>query len=170
MPDKQILVFQGKGFQVPVPLCIQRSDKKFKYIFIFSQNFSVCEESTHLPPEQNGCHFPDDIFKNIFINEMFCILIRISLKFALKGPINNTVLVQVMAWHRTGDQCWPSSSMHIYGTRGRWVNRVSYYTGRALQPGKSPPVMAVGLTNHMWSLGHFSQHPAHDESWLNIPA
>ena len=31
----------------------------------------------------------DDIFKCIFLNEKFCIFIRISLKFAPKGPIDN---------------------------------------------------------------------------------
>ena len=41
------------------------------------------------PPRQNGRHFPGDIFKCIFMNEKFCILIQISLKFAPKGPINN---------------------------------------------------------------------------------
>ena len=30
------------------------------------------------PPEQNGRHFADDIFKYIFVNEIFCILIKIS--------------------------------------------------------------------------------------------
>ena len=33
--------------------------------------------------------FTDDIFKCIFMNEKFCILIKISLKFVPKGPINN---------------------------------------------------------------------------------
>ena len=31
----------------------------------------------------------DDIFRNIFVNEKFCILIKISLKFVPKGPIDN---------------------------------------------------------------------------------
>ena len=31
----------------------------------------------------------DDIFKCIFMNEKFCILIKISLKFVPKGPIDN---------------------------------------------------------------------------------
>ena len=30
----------------------------------------------------------DNIFKYIFINEKFCILIQISRKFVLKGPID----------------------------------------------------------------------------------
>ena len=32
---------------------------------------------------------PDDIFKCIFLNENRCILIKISLKFVPKGPIDN---------------------------------------------------------------------------------
>ena len=31
----------------------------------------------------------DDIFKCIFVNESFSILIKISLKFVPKGPIDN---------------------------------------------------------------------------------
>ena len=53
---------------------------------------------------QNGGHFPD-IFKCIFMNENFFISFQISLKFVLKGPIDNkSALVQVMAWCRTGDK------------------------------------------------------------------
>ena len=33
--------------------------------------------------------FADDIFKLIFLNKNCCILIKISLKFVSKGPINN---------------------------------------------------------------------------------
>ena len=40
-------------------------------------------------PGQNGRHFADGIFKCIFMNENFCILIPISLKFVPKGPIDN---------------------------------------------------------------------------------
>ena len=49
-----------------------------------------------LRPRQNDRHFPDDIFKCIFL---------ISLKFVAKGQINNIpALVQVMAWRRPGDK------------------------------------------------------------------
>ena len=52
---------------------------------------------------QNGHHFPDDIFQWIFLNENVWILIKISLKFVLKRPINNIpALVQIMAWCQTG--------------------------------------------------------------------
>ena len=38
---------------------------------------------------QNGCHFADNIFKCTFLNEIFCILIQISLKFVPEGPIDS---------------------------------------------------------------------------------
>ena len=38
-------------------------------------------------PEQNGWYFSDNIFKCILFNQMFCILIQISLKFDLKDQI-----------------------------------------------------------------------------------
>ena len=54
---------------------------------------------------QKGRHFPDDIFKWIFLNENAWILINISLEFVPRGPINNIpTLVQVMAWGLTGDK------------------------------------------------------------------
>ena len=40
-------------------------------------------------PGQNGRHFTDDIFRCIFVNEKFCNLTKISLKFIPKGPIDN---------------------------------------------------------------------------------
>ena len=40
-------------------------------------------------PRKNGHQFPNDILKWIFLNENVWILIKISLKFVLKGPINN---------------------------------------------------------------------------------
>ena len=42
-----------------------------------------------LRPRQDGCHFPDDILKCIFLKENVSISIKISLKFIPKGPINN---------------------------------------------------------------------------------
>ena len=41
------------------------------------------------PPGENKHHFADDIFRSIFVNEKFCILIKFSLKFVPKGPIDN---------------------------------------------------------------------------------
>ena len=81
-----------------------------------------------LRPRQNGCHFPDDIFKWIFLNENVWISINISLKFGPRGPINNIqTLVQVMAWHRLGNKPLSEPMMvrlltHICVTRPQWVN------------------------------------------------
>ena len=58
-----------------------------------------------LRPRKNGRHFPDDIFKYIFLDEKVSIFIKISLKFVPKYSINNIpALVQIMAWHRPGDK------------------------------------------------------------------
>ena len=49
-----------------------------------------------------------DIFKCIFLYENDRIQIQISLKLVPKSPIDNKpVLVQVMAWRRTGDKPLP---------------------------------------------------------------
>ena len=54
-------------------------------------------------PWQNGRHFPDDIFKRIFLNENIWIWNTIWLDFVPMVPIGNkTALVQIMAWRRTG--------------------------------------------------------------------
>ena len=77
-------------------------------------------------------HFPLDkmasisqlIFKGIFINEKFCISIRITLKFVHNGPIDNIpALVQIMAWRRPGDKLLSEPMLtqfttHICDTRG----------------------------------------------------
>ena len=68
----------------------------------------------------NGRHFPDDIFKYIFLNENVWISTKFSLKYVPMGPINNILaLVQMMAWQRIG--FW-----HIYASLGlnglKWQN------------------------------------------------
>ena len=56
-----------------------------------------------LRPRQDGCRFPDDILRCIFLNENSWILSNISLKFVPRVPINNIpALVQIMAWRRPG--------------------------------------------------------------------
>ena len=83
-----------------------------------------------LRPKQNGRHFPDDIFKWIFLNENIWILLRISLKFVPRVRINNIpALVQIMAWHRPGDKPFSEPMMislltHICVTRPQWVKYI----------------------------------------------
>ena len=40
-------------------------------------------------PEQNARHFADDMLNAFFVNEKFCVLIKMSLKFVPKGQIDN---------------------------------------------------------------------------------
>ena len=80
-----------------------------------------------LRPRHNGRHFPDAIFKWIFLNENVWFSIKISLKFVTWGPINNvSALVQIMAWRWPGDK--PLSEpmkigllTHICITWPQWV-------------------------------------------------
>ena len=81
-----------------------------------------------LRPSRNGRRFANDTFKRIFLNENVRILIKISLKFVPKGPINNNpALVQIMAWRRSGDKPLSEPMIvslltHICVTRPQWVN------------------------------------------------
>ena len=57
------------------------------------------------PPGKNDRLFADDIFRRIFVDENFHIMVKISLKFDPQGPIdNNPALVQKMSWSRIGDK------------------------------------------------------------------
>ena len=99
------------------------------------QRVTPCQMTLHeiswfintLRPRQNGRHFPDDIFKCIFLNKNVWIPIKISLQFVPKGPINNNpALVQIMAWRRPGgkplsEPMTVSFLTHICVTRPQWV-------------------------------------------------
>ena len=81
-----------------------------------------------LRPRQNGCHFPDNIFNCIFLNENVWISLEISLKFVPRRLINNIpALVEIMAWRRPGDKPLSEPMVvslltHICVTLPQWVN------------------------------------------------
>ena len=87
-----------------------------------------------LRPRQHGRHFADDTFKRIFLIENVWTSLKISLKYAPKGPINNIpALVQIMAWRRPGDKPLSEPMVirlptHICITRPQWVNNLSLFT------------------------------------------
>ena len=87
---------------------------------------------TYWGRDKNGRHFPDGIFKCFFFKENVSIAIKISLKFVLKGTINNIpALVQIMAWRRPGDKPLSEPMMvslpsHICVTRPQWVNCTAF--------------------------------------------
>ena len=71
------------------------------YFYVDNGENYLCVHFNASPSGQNGRHFTDDIFKCVFLNEKFCILIQISQKFVPKSPIDNKwALDQVIAW------CW----------------------------------------------------------------
>ena len=65
---------------------------RYQFIIFFSEDGSyfvpVINSS---PPVQNDRHFADDTFRCTFVNEKFYILIKISLNFVPKGPIDNNL-------------------------------------------------------------------------------
>ena len=67
-----------------------------------------------LRPRQNGCQYPDDIFKCIYLNENIYISIKISLKFVPNGRINNIPALSAPMVH--------SLVTHLCITRPQWVN------------------------------------------------
>ena len=77
----------------------------------------------------NEQHFADNIFKHVFFKKNAWIS-KNTLKFVLNGPIDNIpALVQIMAWHRTGDKplsepMMVSLSTHISVTLPQLVSSV----------------------------------------------
>ena len=112
-------------------------ESHFQPSFFQNKTMAVYTVNT-LKPRQDGRHFPNDIFKNIFVNENVKISIKISLKFVPKGPINKIpALVKIMAWRRPGDKPLPQPMMislltYICITLPQWVNaQVQHPSGDA---------------------------------------
>ena len=107
-------------------------------------NYHECLLSFNiLRARQNGHHFPDDIFKCIFLNENVWILVKISLKFVPKGPINNIpALVQIMTSHNLSQWwlvCW-----RIYASLG--LSELKYLLLQ-LAPGDRIVILKVQSSN-----------------------
>ena len=100
------LIFSFKVFII-VPLH-HLTFLRYRLMLICYTKCSSKADANSSPFEQNGQHFADDIFKCSFMNKKFCILILISPKFVPKSPSDNKpLLVQLMAWRRTGDKPLP---------------------------------------------------------------
>ena len=95
------------GLNVLTSFWIQKSSLFCLWVKVTMKYWEFAVLINTLRPGQNGRHFPDDVFKYIFLHENKWILIKIPLKIVPKGPINNTcimALVQRMAWRRPGDK------------------------------------------------------------------
>ena len=131
-----LLIWIGFNLGMDKQLHPMESVDEINYPF---SNFNVAEvwqwinnfipNFNSLRPRQNVCHFADDLFKCIFLNENVRIAIKISLKFVPKGPINNiSALLQIMAWRRPGDKPLSEAMVfrlltHICITWPQWVKR-----------------------------------------------
>ena len=124
---------------------------KLKYdhiVFFPSSGFMFLRRVNTFTPRQNGRHFADDVFKWIFVSGNVWISIKIWLKFAPKGPMYNiSVLVQIMAWRRSGDRPLSepmivSLPTHIGVTRPQW------YTS-SLLPHYRETLLCVSIGSNM---------------------
>ena len=109
-------------------LSIKICNAKINYGLLGENNVWNLVTFNTLRPRQNGRHFPD-IFKCIFLNENAWISLKISLKFVPKGPNNKiAALVQIMAWHLSGDKSLSEPMMvslltHKCVTRPQWAKK-----------------------------------------------
>ena len=98
-------------------------------MLFFIKLWYVC--STHWDPDNMAIILQTIIYKCIFPNEMFEFLLRFSQNSVRKSPINNTpALVQIMAWHRSGDKPLSEpmvvdSLTHVCVTRPQCVKTVA---------------------------------------------
>ena len=115
-----------------------------------------------LRTKQNGHQFPDNIFKCIFLNENIWNLIKISLKFVPKVPVNNIpALVKIMAWHRQGDKplsepMMVSLLMDTCSSQPQWVKDFEFVSAYQTTLFKMPEkiswnVMVLPSVNWSWN-------------------
>ena len=126
----------------------------------------------------------DAIFKWTFLNENVWILIKISLKFVPKGPINNiSALVQIIDWHHPGNKplsepmmvSMVSLPMHICVIQ--WVNSLSL--SDTIWPPRSGSILVqvndCCLTapshylNQCWLIRKVHWHSSRDKPAINNP-
>ena len=96
---------------------------------------------THWGGDKMAPTLADDNLKCIFLNKDVGNLIKISLKFVSKGPMNNIpALVQIMVWCRPGHK--PSSEpmmvrlpTYICVTRSQWVQLHVLWLDDTIQDG-----------------------------------
>ena len=125
MALKPMQVYKMSGFSEPVSLNGEQH-RSFGFT-MYTMQLDDRNSVNTLRPRQHDRHFPDDIFRCIFLNENIWIAINISLSFVPKGPIDNIpALVQIMAWRRSGDKPLSEPMMvslltHICVTRPQWV-------------------------------------------------
>ena len=131
----------GGFYFIQLPLLVSQTADWLPGRFViirFHKALKLQDCINSLRPRQNGRLFADDVIKCIFLNENVRILIKNSLKFVPKGPINNIpALVQIMAWRCPGDKPLSEPMMvslptHICVTRPQWVKALEYFSYQTL--------------------------------------
>ena len=122
------LLPQGSFWACTLPGWAQTKNQPCYHVHSTLSHLSIIANT--LGSRRNRRHLADDIFKCIFLNGNVWILIKNSLKFVPKGPINNIpALVQIMAWHLILHII--SISLHIH--------KVNTIPADALSPGHQKP-------------------------------
>ena len=131
-------------------VCMDRCIQCASYLLAFAATLSRQVLINRLRPGRNGRHFPDNIFKCIFLNENVWFSIKFSLKFVPNGPTNHIpALVQIMAWRRSGDKSLSEPMVislltNIFVIRPQWVNVESLQV--ALRSGTDNAILGYALS------------------------
>ena len=98
-------------------------------------------------------------FPNAFLwKKSFVFIIKLSLRFIRKCPINNIpALVQIMAWRRPGDKLLSEPMMvslltHICVTRPRCINSLNVYPWRVVRFCGDSRILTLRIFISTWSL------------------
>ena len=114
------------------PDLISRKSRLLTILEISSVGILVCHKLfKHIEAVTKWTPFRRRHSQTHFLNENVRISIKISLKFVPRGPINDIpALVQIMAWHRTGDKPLSETMIvrlptHTCVTRPQWVKLIN---------------------------------------------
>ena len=133
--------FDNRNLNYAITVQILHSILMMKYHIVIHIRWSImllwfCYNSQHfflntLRQRQNSCHFADNIFKSILLNENIWISIDISLNFVPKGQINNMpILGQIMACCIGSDKCLVSTRWQaiIYTNDGQFTDTYMHHS------------------------------------------
>ena len=96
---------QALSYIVHIMAADELATQDLKGINAVEWNKLVNQRLTHLDFEKMAAIWLTDFSNSFFLNENWCILIRISPKFIPKGSIKNKpAMVLGMVWHRTGNK------------------------------------------------------------------
>ena len=110
-----------------------------------------------LRPIQNGCHFADDIFNFILLNEICCALTDVSQTLFLRDQLTNRRhKIQMMVLHRSGDKPLSHSNDVIMSAIAQITSLTTVYStvysGADQRKHQSSASLAVVRGIHRWPM------------------